>query len=117
MDAVHGQLSRYAIFEAADEAEALRLLLEAYSGMYHTSPELVGFSEDGYLKSTEPSASLFGRSDGGEEYEDETIYLSSFEVGSQLLIIELYDERSDPGNPLHEDNILLARHLERLCQK
>ena len=113
MELLHRQLGRFALFVTEGETEALQLLAQAFQRMYDTPPELVGFNEDGSLLSKDLSSAEAG---DAEEYEDTTIYLSSFEGGNQMLALELYNDLSDLAEPLHEDNIMLAWHLERLCQ-
>lgn len=114
MELLHARLSRFAVFEVEGESEALAMLERAFGGMYETPPNLAGFSDEGWLRSQDSPRGLGQQQDGGE-YEDQTIYLSDYVSGGQILTIELFDEGLDPASPLHEDNVMLARRLEKLC--
>ena len=120
MEVMHQKLSRYTVFSVESESEALGFLQRASAKMYELPPELLGFSEEGFLQSRqlldEESDDRSGRQNW-EEIEDETIYFSKFERGFHLLTIELFNDFLDPADPLHADNIALAKHLEMLCQK
>ena len=116
MKLLHRHLSRYAVLEVAEAAEALAAIDRASRGMYETPPELIGFSEEGFLVSKQVvDADEPDFRQRWDEFEDETLHLAKFALGSQLLSIELYDDLADPNDPPHADNILMAATLERLC--
>ena len=116
MKLLHRHLSRYAVFEVRDEAEALAALERAARAMYETPPEFIGFSEEGFLVSKQVvDADEPDFRQRWDEFEDETLHLAKFALGSQLLSIELYDDISDPNDPLHAGNIVMANALERQC--
>lgn len=118
MELVHRQVSRYAAFIVESEAEAITALVRASSMMYTSPPRYSAFNEDGFATGTEtpdpeePGQGL--RLQDSVEFVDETIHLAMFENVS-LLTIELYDELMDPNEPLHSDNIVLAKQLEKLA--
>ncbi len=118
MELVHRQVSRYAAFTVESEAEALAALVRASSMMYTSPPNYAAFNEDGFATGTEtpdPDEPGLGlRLQDSVEFVDETIHLAIFENVS-LLTIELYDELMDPNEPLHSDNIVLAKQLEKLA--
>jgi hypothetical protein len=116
MELVHRQVSRYTAFTVADEAEAVSALTKAAPMMYTTPPKFTGFNEDGFLTGLEPPDSEDGSisSDEWGAFVDETIHLATFDAGICLLTLELFDELMDPNEPLHSDNIVLAKMLERL---
>ena len=118
MEVIHRQLSRYAIFEVASEAEALAMLGRANGDMYESPPDLVEFNDDGFLVSMQSpdEGEELGGLGAAEKYEDETVHLTVFAKDRHVLTIELYDDMADMADPLHVDNIMLARHLERLCE-
>ena len=114
MELVHRQVSRYAAFTVESEAEALAALGRASAMMYTSPPNYSAFNEDGFLTGTETPDDEAGRSlnfQESVEFVDETIHLAIFENVS-LLTVELYDELMDPNEPLHSDNIVLAKQLE-----
>ena len=117
MELVHKQVSRYAAFTVENEAEAIAALGRASAMMYTSPPRYAAFNEDGFATGTEtpdpdePGQGL--RLQESIEFIDETIHLAIFENVS-LLTIELYDELMDPNEPLHSDNIVLAKQLEKL---
>ena len=120
MELLHRQLSRFAVFEAESESEALSLLQQASGQVYEHPARLVGFNDDGFLVAMESPEGDEGWGEQGqggalEEQEDETIHFARAAGGKHLLSIELYDDVTDQGDPLFTDNIMLARHLERLC--
>ncbi len=114
MELVHQQVSRYAAFLVDSEAEAISALERAASQLYNTPPKFTEFNDDGFLTGIEVADSGDGGPalDGGA-FVDETIHLAEFDGGVSLLTIELYDELMDPNEPLHSDNIVLAKLLER----
>ena len=118
MELVHRQVSRYAAFTVDSEAEALAALGRASAMMYTSPPQYSAFNEDGFLTGSEtpdpdePGQGL--RLQDSVEFVDETIHLTIFENVS-LLTIELYDELMDPNEPLHSDNIVLAKQMEKLA--
>ena len=118
MELVHRQVSRYAAFTVENEAEALAALGRASSMMYAYPPNYSAFNDDGFLTGTEtPDAEGPGEPLQFQEtieFVDETIHLAIFENVS-LLTVELYDELMDPNEPLHSDNIVLAKQLEKLA--
>ncbi len=119
MELVHRQVSRYAAFTVEDEADAIAALSRASAMMYASPPNYASFNEDGFITGTEtPDAEERGQRlsfQEAVEFVDETIHLAMFESVS-LLTIELYDELMDPNEPLHSDNIVLAKMLERLAE-
>ena len=120
MQLLHRKLSRFAVFEAESEQEALSLVQQASGQVYEQPARLVGFNDDGFLvamDSPEGDEGWGEQGQGGalEEQEDETIHFARAAGGKHLLSIELYDDVSDAGDPLFTDNVMLARHLERLC--
>ena len=119
MEVLHRQLSRYAIFEVESEAEALAVLNRANGDMYESPPDLVEFNDDGFLVSMQSPDE--GEGLGGQgapvEYEDESVHLTMFAKDRHVLTIELFDDMADMADPLHVDNIMLAKHLERLCEE
>ena len=118
MEVLHRQLSRYAIFEVDSEAEALAVLSRANADMYESPPDLVEFNDDGFLVSMQPPDEGEGLGGLGApvEYEDESVHLTMFAKDHHVLTIELFDEIADMADPLHVDNIMLAKHLGRLCE-
>ena len=118
MELVHRQISRYAAFTVESEAEAIAALGRASAMMYNSPPQYSSFNEDGFLTGTEtPDADEPGQRlsfQESVEFVDETIHLAIFENVS-LLTIELYDELMDPNEPLHSDNIVLAKQMEKLA--
>ncbi len=118
MELLHHNLSRFAVFTVEGESEALAMITRATAAMYESPPVFQGFSEDGLLVGVEAADGddrpLFSGRQDGEMYEDETIQLARFEGGISLLTIELYDEATEPNQPLNSDNIVLAKQLERL---
>ncbi len=118
MELVHRQVSRYAAFTVESEAEALAALGRASAMMYTSPPSYTAFNEDGFLTGDEtpdPGEQGQGLSfQDSVEFVDETIHLAIFENVS-LLTIELYDELMDPNEPLHSDNIVLAKQMEKLA--
>jgi hypothetical protein len=118
MELVHRQVSRYAAFTVESETEALAALSRASEMMYASPPKYSAFNEDGFLTGIEtpdpeePGQAL--RFQDSIEFVDETIHLAIFENVS-LLTIELYDELMDPNEPLHSDNIVLAKQMEKLA--
>lgn len=119
MQLLHRHLSRYAVFEVESEGEALDALKRAAASMYDSPPEFIGFGEEGYLisKQTEDDEEQLAWNQQQQEFDDETVHVAKFERGTHLLSIELYDDVSDPGDPLHADNVLMAKKLERMCQE
>ncbi len=115
MELVHQQVSRYAAFIVDSAAEATAALDRAASQMYQTPPKFTGFNDDGFLTGIEtPDSSEEGLGlDSDGAFVDETIHMAEFDGGVSLLTIELYDELMDPNEPLHSDNIVLAKLLER----
>ena len=114
MELAHQQVSRYAAFIVDSEAEATAALERAASQLYKTPPKFTGFNDDGFLTGIEPpDASEEGPNLDGGAFIDETIHLAQFDGEVNLLTIELYDELMDPNEPLHSDNIVLAKLLER----
>lgn len=118
MELLHRQVSRYAAFTVENEAEALAALGRASAMMYASPPNYAAFNDDGFLTGTEtPDAEGAGERlqfQEAIEFVDETIHLAIFENVS-LLTVELYDELMDPNEPLHSDNIVLAKQLEKLA--
>ena len=118
MELLHRNLSRFAVFTVESESEALAMIARATAAMYESPPAFQGFSEEGLLVGVESTDAgdkpLFSGRQEGDVYEDETIQLARFEGGVNLLTIELYDESTDPNQPLNSDNIVLAKQLERL---
>ena len=118
MELIHRQVSRYAAFTVESEEEALAALERASAMMYTSPPRYSAFNEDGFLTGIEiPDADEPGQGlvlGESIEFFDETIHLAIFENVS-LLTIELYDELMDPNEPLHSDNIVLAKQLEKLA--
>ena len=119
MELLHRKLSRFAVFEAESESEALSLLQQASGQVYEQPARLVGFNDDGFLVAMQSPGGEegWGEQEAGplEEQEDETIHFARAAGGTHLLTIELYDDVTDAGDPLFTDNVMLARHLERLC--
>ena len=118
MEVLHRQLSRYSIFEVESEAEALAMLNRANADMYESPPKLVEFNDDGFLMSRQPPEDGEEWAASGDlvEDEDETVHLTMFAKDHHVLTIELFDDMADMADPLHVDNIMLARHLERLSE-
>ena len=117
MELAHRQVSRYAAFTVESEAEAIAALGRASAMMYTSPPRYSAFNEDGFLTGTETPDDEAGRSlnfQESVEFVDETIHLAIFENVS-LLTVELYDELMDPNEPLHSDNIVLAKQLEKIA--
>lgn len=118
MELLHRNLSRFAVFSVDGDSEALAMITRATSAMYESPPSFQGFNEEGLLIGVEASDGddkpLFSGRQEGDSYEDETIQLARFEGGVNLLTIELYDEATDPNQPLNSDNIVLVKQLERL---
>ncbi len=118
MELLHHNLSRFAVFAVEGESEALAMITRATAAMYESPPAFKGFNEDGLLVGVEAADGddrpLFSGRQDGDLYEDETIQLARFEGGVSLLTIELYDEATDPNQPLNSDNIVLVKQLERL---
>ncbi len=119
MEVLHRLLSRYAVFEVESEAEALAMLRRANGDMYESPPRLVEFNDDGFLVSMQSpdEGEGLGGLEAAVEYEDETVHLTMFAKDRHVLTIELFDDMADMADPLHVDNIMLARHLERLCEE
>ncbi|MCH7697781.1 MAG: hypothetical protein IH865_02405 [Chloroflexi bacterium] len=118
MELIHRQVSRYAAFTVADEAEAVSALSRAAPMMYKSPPKFTGFNEDGFLTGLEPP-DTDGDSQSTDDWGafiDETIHLATFDAGVCLLTLELFDELMDPNEPLHSDNIVLAKMLERIAE-
>ena len=118
MELIHRQVSRYAAFTVADEAEAVSALSRAASMMYKSPPKFTGFNEDGFLTGLEPpdTDDDSQSTDDWAAFIDETIHLATFDAGVCLLTLELFDELMDPNEPLHSDNIVLAKMLERIAE-
>ena len=118
MELIHRNLSRFAVFTVESESEALAMITRATVAMYESPPVFKGFSEEGLLIGVEAGDAddrpLFSGRQEGEVYEDDTIQLARFEGGISLLTIELYDEATEPNQPLNSDNIVLTKQLERL---
>ncbi len=118
MELIHRNLSRFAVFTVEGESEALTMITRATAAMYESPPVFQGFSEEGLLIGVESvdadDKPLFSGRQDGEVYEDDTIQLARFEGGISLLTIELYDEATEPNQPLNSDNIVLTKQLERL---
>ena len=118
MELVHRNLSRFAVFTVEGESEALAMITRATAAMYESPPVFKGFSEEGLLVGVETADAedrpLFSGRQDSDEYEDDTIQLARFEGGISLLTIELYDEATEPNQPLNSDNIVMAKQLERL---
>ena len=118
MELLHRNLSRFAVFTVESESEALAMIIRATAAMYESPPAFQGFSEEGLLIGVEAGDAddrpLFSGRQEGEVYEDDTIQLARFEGGISLLTIELYDEATEPNQPLNSDNIVLTKQLERL---
>ncbi len=118
MELIHRNLSRFAVFTVENEAEALAMITRATSAMYESPPAFQGFSEEGLLIGVESvdadDKPLFSGRQDGDVYEDDTIQLARFEGSISLLTIELYDEATEPNQPLNSDNIVLTKQLERL---
>ncbi len=118
MELLHRNLSRFAVFAVECDSEALAMITRATAAMYESPPVFQGFSEEGLLVGVETADAddrpLFSGRQDGDVYEDETIQLARFEGGVSLLTIELYDEATEPNQPLNSDNIVLMKQLERL---
>ena len=118
MELIHRNLSRFAVFTVESESEALAMITRATVAMYESPPVFKGFSEEGLLIGVEAGDAddrpLFSGRQEGEVYEDDTIQLARFEGGISLLTIELYDEATEPNQPLNSDNSVLTKQLERL---
>ena len=118
MELLHRNLSRFAVFAVDGDSEALAMITRASAAMYESPPVFRGFSEEGLLIGVETGDAddrpLFSGRQDGDVYEDDTIQLARFEGSISLLTIELYDEATEPNQPLNSDNIVLVKQLERL---